>query len=739
MAVHTLRGRVRLIGVVVTAMAVPAALVVVAAPAHAATLLYVAKAHPQCSDSGPGSSTRPFCTITRAADIATAGQTVIVSAGTYVEEVVPENSGTAAAPISYQAAPGENVVVTGEDRGFTVRSKSWINISGFHVTNTTDSGIYLRSASNVTLTGNRVSFVGEPVSGETTQGIYVLSTTNASIINNTTDHNSDTGIYVSTGNSGIVIRGNTSFANARGYTRAATGIDVRSPGNTVANNRSYQNEDSGIQLYNGAHGTRVYNNVTYGNGDHGIDVLNSTDTVIVSNTVYDNKTAGINLEGASGTPASSRGTLRNNISVDNGLTSTSTRGNVRVDARSLTGTTLNRDLFDLKASGTMVTWGTTQYSSLSVFSAATGQEAQGLHANPLWVAPLAGDFHLQGGSPAIDSADSAAPSQPAADIEGVARINDPATPNTGVGPRAFDDRGAHEHKPAPVASLTVTPSSGLAPLAVSADASASSSAVGIASYAFTWGDGTPGTGPQASAVRSHTYTLPGTYTLSVTVTAVDGQSSTTSEQVRATAPDEPPMPALVVTPTTGSAPLDVTADASGSTDPDATPISSYTFDFGDGTVVGPQPAPTATHRYSTPGSFTVTVTVTDTGGQSATASADVIVTDPNLVGNPGFEATTSGWNASGRAGITVTRVAGGRSGDWAAAITNTTATAQPDCTLNDAPNWVAVSENGTYRASVWVRSDTPGSVVKLRLREYSAGALVSSSPIVSQEVGSAWQ
>ena len=78
------------------------------------------------------------------------------------------------------------------------------------------------------------------------------------MINNTTDHNSDTGIYVTTGNSGIDIRGNTSFANARGYTRAATGIDVRSPGNTVANNVSYENEDSGIQLYNGATGTKVY-------------------------------------------------------------------------------------------------------------------------------------------------------------------------------------------------------------------------------------------------------------------------------------------------------------------------------------------------------------------------------------------------------------------------------------------------------------------------------------------------
>jgi PKD repeat protein len=69
----------------------------------------------------------------------------------------------------------------------------------------------------------------------------------------------------------------------------------------------------------------------------------------------------------------------------------------------------------------------------------------------------------------------------------------------------------------------------------------------------------------------------------------------------------------------------VTADSSGSTDGDATPIATYQFDFGDGTVVGAAGGSTATHTYATVGSYTITLTVVDTAGLSSTASATVTV------------------------------------------------------------------------------------------------------------------
>ena len=90
------------------------------------------------------------------------------------------------------------------------------------------------------------------------------------------------------------------------------------------------------------------------------------------------------------------------------------------------------------------------------------------------------------------------------------------------------------------------------------------------------------------------------------------------------------------------APLLVTANAGGSLDNDGK-IVSYQFDFGDGTIVGPQASPVASHLYDL-GSYTLTVTVSDNRmGEDTTAAPIVVV--PNLATNPGFESSTTGWPA----------------------------------------------------------------------------------------------
>jgi hypothetical protein len=62
--------------------------------ARAATMMYVDRSNPSCSDTGLGDSTQPFCSISVAARKATAGTTVQVAAGTYSEQVSISNSGT---------------------------------------------------------------------------------------------------------------------------------------------------------------------------------------------------------------------------------------------------------------------------------------------------------------------------------------------------------------------------------------------------------------------------------------------------------------------------------------------------------------------------------------------------------------------------------------------------------------------------------------------------------------------
>lgn len=67
------------------------------------------------SDYNPGTETQPFLTISRAAYIARPGDTITVHEGIYREWISPKSGGTAAQPITYQAAEGEEVVITGAE------------------------------------------------------------------------------------------------------------------------------------------------------------------------------------------------------------------------------------------------------------------------------------------------------------------------------------------------------------------------------------------------------------------------------------------------------------------------------------------------------------------------------------------------------------------------------------------------------------------------------------------------
>src|SRR3954447_12097446 len=68
------------------------------------------------SDSADGSEADPFRTIGRAADLAQPGDTVRVHAGEYREWVVPRRGGLSdRRRITYEAAPGEHVVIKGSE------------------------------------------------------------------------------------------------------------------------------------------------------------------------------------------------------------------------------------------------------------------------------------------------------------------------------------------------------------------------------------------------------------------------------------------------------------------------------------------------------------------------------------------------------------------------------------------------------------------------------------------------
>jgi len=76
---------------------------------------YVAQNKSGASDSNPGTEDKPFATITQAADVAVAGDTVIVCEGVYREELKPQNDGTAANPITFKTKEGDRVVISANE------------------------------------------------------------------------------------------------------------------------------------------------------------------------------------------------------------------------------------------------------------------------------------------------------------------------------------------------------------------------------------------------------------------------------------------------------------------------------------------------------------------------------------------------------------------------------------------------------------------------------------------------
>ena len=183
---------------------------------------------------------------------------------------------------------------------------------------------------------------------------------------------------------------------------------------------------------------------------------------------------------------------------------------------------------------------------------------------------------------------------------------------------------------APVANLTATPNSGTSPLEVTLDASGSTDADGDnLTYTIEYGDGESGAG----ATTTHIYTA-GEYT--ATVTANDGKGGTDTASVNITVDEEiiiveniAPVANLTATPNSGTSPLEVTFDASGSTDANGDNLT-YTIEYGDGES---STGATTTHIY-TAGEYTAIVTVSDGNGGTDTASVNIIVDEEDVVVTP---------------------------------------------------------------------------------------------------------
>jgi len=474
-------------------------------------------------------------TIQQAIDAAAAGDTVLVSPGTYVENLsfrgrpirVVSEQGPAVTIIDGNRAGSVVTFASGESRnaileGFTVRNGA-NSFSG--------GGVLIQNAAP-TILGNWIlnngacsgagiySYFSSPlIKGNTISRNYVYACSGASGLGVYIGGDSDAQLIEN------VITENSGFADGGGVTLFAAGRAVLRS-NVIARNItsgfSPCTSGGGIWMVNFSQAT-IVNNLVVGNAagcGGGFYWGGSTGvTTFVNNTFADNDAAEGSAIDVSG--ADDRHVIANNVIIGK-------PGQTAFYCRNSSST-------PSPVVSTSDVWTSQGFAFGGTCLDQTGLRGN-ISADPLFVrnafADVAGDYHLQMASVAIDAGDNAAPQMAAADLDGNPRIADG---NSDGDVRV--DMGAYEYtNRAPVANAgadqTVT-ADGSCSAVVRLDGGASSDADGDR-LTFTW-SGPFGTVSGASASVS----LPaGTHV--VTLTVRDGRGGSSSDTLVVTVVDATP-------------------------------------------------------------------------------------------------------------------------------------------------------------------------------------------------------
>ena len=142
---------------------------------------------------------------------------------------------------------------------------------------------------------------------------------------------------------------------------------------------------------------------------------------------------------------------------------------------------------------------------------------------------------------------------------------------------------------------------------------------------FHWDPSVVGT--KLTNIGGNTYVLAGATRGFLETVQTTGGTSIYTTVGNMSCVHQPPVAQLAANPKGGNVPLNVSFDASGSTEPlSCATINSYTLDFGDGSNSVTQSTPQFTHTYNQPGSYWAVLVVGDTAGQvSENLARQVIV------------------------------------------------------------------------------------------------------------------
>ena len=312
---------------------------------------YVDRANPDCSNSGPGTETQPYCTISSAVGARGGpGATIVVRPGVYAEQVTIKSSGSPGNPLVLRAAAAGVVVDGADDYSDPARWKqitkdvwlaadvSWspaqVFADGMRLAPTQaasaslparsyfyEPGVGLhvnagggspsfrrirvgRRACGFTLAGRSwVTLEGFTVTGCEDRGIYLTSScTNVAVARNTVTFAAQYGIQV-VGGSGIQIASNIvsdSGNHGIGLTGGATGCMVED-NESFRSVRPGERAANGIYLF-GAPANVLRGNRLHHNQDTGLNIQSgSNDCIAYLNRSWSNGDHGYDHLDASGT------------------------------------------------------------------------------------------------------------------------------------------------------------------------------------------------------------------------------------------------------------------------------------------------------------------------------------------------------------------------------------------------------------------------------------------------------
>jgi PKD repeat protein len=171
----------------------------------------------------------------------------------------------------------------------------------------------------------------------------------------------------------------------------------------------------------------------------------------------------------------------------------------------------------------------------------------------------------------------------------------------------------------PAAEFFFSPASPREGDTVHFDGSRSSDDGQIVSFIWSFGDGAAGSGIRTT----HRYQVAGAYQAVLTVTDDRGASAATAPVSVAVTSISDPVASFTVSPADPSAGQLVTLNASASKAAAGRSLTSFAWDFGDGS--SPGMGMTTTHAFSAAGGYTVVLNVTDSTGRRGTASERVTI------------------------------------------------------------------------------------------------------------------